>query len=343
MARLWIGSYGDTITVVTLDHDTGEYRLETAASTPNPSFLAYAPRRRVLYAVNERSPGTISAFAVRGDGRLTPLGVRSSHGDGPCHLHVHPSGRYLLATNYGSGSVAVYPMRDDGSLDEASDVVRHSGSGPDPDRQRAPHPHQVQTDPSGRYVLVVDLGADRVVSYRLVDGRLQRAAEWRGEPGAGPRHLAFHPSGRLAFISNELASSMTVCAYADGTLTPVQTLPAAPQTDVRNYPSEVLVSGDGRCVYLANRGHDSIARFVVDAGRLVSRDTVSCSGAWPRHISLSPDGRFLYAANQTSGDVAVLPRHPDGSLAAPVARIPVAHPTMVLPMTGAMPEPSRSG
>ncbi|MGH3712027.1 MAG: lactonase family protein [Micromonosporaceae bacterium] len=333
---LYVGSYGHGIALAVADPATGlATRVGTAADTPDPSYLAISHDRRVLYAVNELDAGTVSAFAVAPDGVLRPLGSRPTYGASPCHVHVHPSGRYVLSANYGSGSVTVHPVDADGALEEPSDVVRHTGSGPDPARQQGPHAHQIVTDPAGGFVHAVDLGADAVFTYRLRAGKLAPAGEMRTRPGSGPRHLSFHPSGRQAYLTEELTSTVTACTYApeQGRLTAVQTLATAPRTDTRNYPSELLVSADGRFVYVANRGHNSVAVFAVDGDRLTARGTVPSGGDWPRHIAFSRDGHFLYAANQKSGQLATLRvDRRDGSLTPAGPALSSGTPTMVLPV-----------
>ncbi|WP_431044660.1 lactonase family protein [Streptomyces sp. P1-3] len=313
---VYLGSFGGGITIGTYDTASGALTTTGVCDrVTDPSFLALAPSGRVLYALDERPGGTVSALAIGADGALTALGrARSTGGDGPTHLAVHPGGRHLLTANYGSGSVAVHPIRPDGALGERTDLVRHTGSGPDPVRQEGPHAHQVLADPTGRFVLAVDLGTDTVYTYRLdaARGRLAPVSEARAAPGAGPRHLAFHPGARFAYVLGELDSTITVAAYDErsGELSPRDarpTLPDGAEPDERNYPAGVVVSADGRFVYVSNRGDDSVARFVVTDGGAGLRllDTVPCGGAYPRHIVLSPSGALLFAGNQNAGTVTV--------------------------------------
>ncbi|WP_377860020.1 lactonase family protein [Allokutzneria oryzae] len=344
--RVFLGCYtlgaggGKGIGLADADVQTGALTVtSTLEGVVNPSFLTLAPNRRTVYAVNETTDGRVSAFAVDAAGGLKALGSQSALGADPCHLAVHPSGRFLLTANYSSGSVAVHPIREGGALGAATDLVQHTGSGPDPDRQKGPHAHQVLTDPSGRWVHAVDLGTDSVYVYRLDlgTGKLSRHSQAKLKPGAGPRHIAFHPGGRAAYVANELDSTITVCEWdsATGTLKPGPSLPTAPAGGVtRNYPAEVTVSPDGRFVYLSNRGHDSIAIFAVaDGGRgLTPAGTPSCGGAWPRHIVLSCDGRFLYSANERSPGVAVFRvDRSTGGLAQVGQQLSTPRPVCVLP------------
>jgi len=332
---LYVGSYGHGIGRCRIDPVTGLPAPGPATETPQPSYLALAGDGRTLYAANEQTAGTVSAFAIRPGGELRQLGSRSSHGADPCYVHVHPDGRHLLTANYSSGSLAVHPIQPDGALGEASDVVQHTGTGPDPERQQGPHAHQVRTDVAGRFVHAADLGADTVFGYRLRGGALVPAGELRLPPGSGPRHLSFHPSGAVAYVANELNSTLAVLRYdpREGRLTLASTVPTAPAGDVRNYPSELVVSRDGRFVYVGNRGHNSIAIFAVTGDRVTALGTVPCGGDWPRHLALSADGRRLYVANQLSDQVATFRVEPRGGGLTPAGpALVTGTPTMALPV-----------
>ncbi|WP_141977812.1 lactonase family protein [Saccharothrix saharensis] len=310
--RAYLGTYtswaggGTGLGLGAYDPATGRLRVTgVVPDVPNPSFVIDAGRW--VYAVNEKSDGEVTALAVGADGVPKVVGSRSTGGADPCHLALHRG--FLLSANYSSGSVSVHPVLREGGLGERTDLVVHSGAGPDPDRQEGPHAHQVLPDPTGAFVLAVDLGTDSVHSYRLSDeGKLTPAGTARVHPGAGPRHLAFHPSGKHAYIANELDSTIVVAAYDRGVLTPGQkvgTLPADVPTGPRNYPAEIVVSHDGRFLYLSNRGHDSVAVFAVERGgaslRLV--EVTPVGGKFPRHIVLDASGRFLLAANQNSDTI----------------------------------------
>ncbi|MFC0600874.1 lactonase family protein [Streptomyces palmae] len=339
---VYLGTFGAGITMARYGGGTLT-AVGTFDGVGDPSYLALAPSGRVLYALDEQRDGTVRALAVGDRGTLHPLGrARSTGGDSPTHLSVHPGGRYLLTANYGSGSVAVHPIGADGALGERTDLVRHQGSGPDPERQRGPHAHQVLTDPRGRFVLAVDLGTDSVHSYRLDPdrGRLTPVAQARTAPGAGPRHLAFHPGGRFAYLVGELDGTLTVAGYD-----PVRgrlvlrdswaTLPDGVRPEERNYPAGVAVSADGRFVYVSNRGHDSVARFAVTDGgaRLRLLDTVPCGGSYPRYLGLSPSGRLLFTGNQRSGTVGVFRVDPRGGELRPVGEpFATGAPVCVLPL-----------
>ncbi|MER6025877.1 lactonase family protein [Streptomyces sp. NPDC001851] len=310
---LYVGTYTSTagggtgIGLASYDPSTG---LITGSGTltgvPDPSYLAVHPDGRTLYAVDEREDGAVTAVRLTD---LRILGARSTGGAGPCHLSVHPSGRWLLSADYGSGSVAVHPVDASGSLGERTALVTHSAPPPGPGQQ-GPHAHQCLTSPDGGHVLAVDLGTDTVYSYRLdhENGTLTEVAQAHTRPGAGPRHLTFHPGGRYAYLANEVDDTVAVCAYdpASGRLTIGEPQPTGSDGGT-NYPAQFVVTADGGYAFLANRGHNSLARYAVEAdgARLRLLGTVPAGGDFPRQIALSPDGGLLFAANQRSGTVTV--------------------------------------
>ncbi|GAA2543926.1 MULTISPECIES: lactonase family protein [Streptomyces] len=310
---LYLGTYtsvdggGKGIGTATYDSATGRIGgTGTLTGVGDPSYLAVHPDGRTLYAVNEREDGAVTA--VRLSDR-TVLGSRSTGGAGPCHLSVHPKGRWLLSANYGSGSVAVHPIDASGAIGERTELVTHSDPPPGPGQQ-GPHAHQCLTSPDGGHVLAVDLGTDTVYSYRLDDraGTLTEAARASTRPGAGPRHLTFHPGGRYAYLANEVDNTVAVCAYdpASGRLR-IGEAQSTGTGSGTSYPAQILVTGNGRYAYLANRGHNSLTRYAVEAdgARLRLLDTVPVGGDFPRQIAFSPDGALLFAANQRSGTVSV--------------------------------------
>lgn len=307
---LYLGTYtsvdggGRGIGVAAYDETTGRITgAGVVEGVGDPSYLAVHPSGRTLYAVNEREDGAVTAVRIAGGGRHQVLGSRSTGGAAPAHLSVHPTGRWLLSANYGSGSVAVHPIEDSGALGERTDLVRHTGT--------SPHAHQIVTSPDRGHVLAVDLGNDTVYTYRLDTraGTLTEVSRATVRPGSGPRHLTFHPSGRHAYLANELDNTVTVCAYdpATGTLRPgePQSTGTSPGT---SYPAQLVVTLNGMYAYHANRGPNTLTRYAVEAGgaRLRLLDTVPVGGDFPRQIALSPSGGLLFAANQRSGTVTVL-------------------------------------
>ncbi|MCW7941548.1 hypothetical protein AAW14_05665 [Streptomyces hygroscopicus] len=304
--RAYIGSFtaagGRGVLTAAVDADSGALTVLGAVdAVPDPSYLALSGD--MLYAVSETADGAVAAYRLVGDtpelaGPPIPVG-----GSGPTHLSLHAG--HVLTANYASGSVTAVPLRVDGTLaDRASAVLRHEGSGPVPHRLRGPHAHQVLPDPTGRWIVSVDLGTDSVRVCALDDGRVRLRREIPLRPGSGPRHLAFHPSGNRAYVLNELAPTVSVCRWdsGGGVLEPVAetpVLPDPPEGDA--YPSGLVVSPDGRFVWTAVRGQDVLSVLAVEGDGLRCVTTVPCGGAWPRAIALSEG--FLYVANERSGDV----------------------------------------
>lgn len=292
-----------------------------AAETPNPTFLAWSPDQRFLYAVNEvsrfnnRPAGSVSAFAVEpATGRLTLLNQQSSEGAGPCHLSVDRSGKNVLAANYGGGSVACLPITSDGHLEVATAFIQHRGSSVNPQRQQGPHAHGIYLDERNRFALVPDLGLDQVLVYRFdpLRGALEANTPPAAtvKPGAGPRHLAFHPQGHFAFVINELQSTVTVFQYEarTGMLKEIQTVSTLPADfSGKSTTAEVEVHPSGKFLYGSNRGHDSLAVFALDekTGKLSLVQHQSTQGKTPRHFALAPGGQWLLAANQDSDNIVV--------------------------------------
>ncbi len=307
--------------------------LEPAGVTTgvtNPSYLAFDATRRFLYAVNElktydrRPSGTVSAFSVEESGSLTFLNRQLTHGTDPCHVLVDDARRHVFVANFMSGSVCVLPVLSDGSLGEASDFIQHQGSGIDPARQKGPHAHSVTLDATNRFAFVPDLGLDRLMVYRFdpMRGMLEaNGVPWiKMKPGAGPRHVAFHPGGKFAYLVNELDSTVAVLSYdaKAGTFEHLQTVPTLPEGfRGESTCADIQVAPSGNRVYASNRGHDSIVIYRVDP-RTGTLDTVGhepTQGRTPRSFGIDPAGRWLLAANQDSDTLVAFRIDPkDGSL-----------------------------
>src|SRR5262245_1260453 len=251
--------------------------LGLAAETPNPSFLEFDLKRRLLFCVNEignfegKPTGAVSAFSIDPAGKLTLLNQRPSMGAGPCHLALDKEGKNILVANYGSGSVSALPVAADGKLGEPSDVVQHSGSSVDPARQKGPHAHCVTLDPANRFAFVCDLGLDKVMAYNFdtEKGKLtpHQPAFASLKPGAGPRHMVFRPDGRFAYVINELNSTITAFAYdpAAGKLKEIQTISTLPgYFDGPNFTAEIDVHPSGKWLYGSNRGNETVVLFNMD-------------------------------------------------------------------------------
>jgi 6-phosphogluconolactonase len=293
--------------------------LGLAAESVSPSFLAVHSNGRFLYAVNETGgrgqKGGVSAFTIDSPtGKLRPLNKVSSQGAGPCHLSLDKTGKTVFVANYDSGSVAAFPIKEDGSLGEASAFVQHTGSGPVPKRQRGPHAHWIEASADNRFVLAADLGLDEVLVYRFdpAKGTLTPNDPPFGKvpPGAGPRHFAFHPGARFGYVINEMGSSVTAFAYdaSRGALTPLQTISTLPKDFTGNNDcAELEMHPSGKFLYGSNRGHDSIAVFAVDArtGALTLVEQASTRGKTPRGFGIDPTGAYLLAGNQDSDSIVV--------------------------------------
>lgn len=292
------------------------------AKISNPSFVAVSPDGKYLYCCNEvsdfqgRRSGAATSFAIdRPSGDLKQLDQAPSGGVGPCYVSVTPDGRAVLLANYTSGSVSLLPVNPaDGSIEPPSTVAQHTGKSVVKKRQDAPHAHCFLSDATGTYALAVDLGIDQILAYRLEPDSSgfdkDTPVVARTAPGAGPRHVAFHPNQKFVFVSNELNNTATAWKWDEdsGKLTEIEsvsTLP--PDFEGESYPAEILVHPNGQYIYLSNRGHNSVVTFKVDeaSGRLTTVGFAPTRGDHPRGMELSPDGAFLLVANQNSDSLVV--------------------------------------
>jgi 6-phosphogluconolactonase len=318
---LYVGTYtngkSEGIYVYRMNSNSGELKhAVTVKGVSNPSFLVIDPKRRFLYAANEsgefagKKGGGVTAFAIdRKTGDLRKLNERNSPGV-PCYVSVHPSGRFVMAANYGGGNVVIYPVRADGGLGEQADVAQHEGKGADPKRQDKPHTHCIMPDAAGQFVFAPDLGIDKVMIYRvdLKSGKFVPNGFAATKAGAGPRHIDFHPSGKFAYLINELDSTVIAFAYdkTRGALAELQTVSALPQDfSGTSYCADIHVHPSGKFLYGSNRGHDSVVAFAIDqnTGKLNLIAHESTQGKWPRNFAINPTGDFLLVANQNTHNV----------------------------------------
>lgn len=305
------------------DPGTGKLAsLGIAGASEDPSFLAIHPSGKYLYAVNEtdhfgaQKSGAVSAFSIdRGTGKLTLINQAATKGAGPCHISLDKSGKFVLVANYDGGSVAAFPIRDDGSLAPPAAFVQHSGSSVNKERQEGPHAHWISTSPDNHFALTADLGLDQVLVYRFdsAKGTLtpNNPAFAKLNPGAGPRHVAFHPSGKFAYVLAEMENTVTTFAYsaAKGTLSPLQTISTI-RSDYSGpkEAAEIAVHPKGRFLYASNRsGIDTITGFSIDPvkGTLKLIAEFPTMGKTPRNFAIDPNGKFLLSANQESNNVVV--------------------------------------
>lgn len=322
-----VGTYtrGDSkgIHAYRLDTSTGKAEdLGLAGETVNPSFLAIHPKRPLVYAVSEvesvggERGGAVSAFSLDPrTGKLTFLNKVSSKGAGPCFVAVDHTGKNVLVANYGGGSVAALPIKPDGSLAEASSFVQHTGQVADPKRQGRPHAHSINVSPDNRFAVAADLGLDKLFVYRFdpVKGSLQANDPPYASvaPRSGPRHFAWHPSGKFGYVINEISLTVTGFSYdaRRGAFTEIQTISTVPadyKTGPGDSTAQIVVHPSGKFLYGSNRGHDSIAVFsVARDGKLTPVEHVSTQGKIPRNFNIDPTGGYLWAANQNSRSLVI--------------------------------------
>jgi len=329
-AQDWLAYIGTYTSGASKGIYVARYSTETGTLTPiglaapavSPSFLAIHPSGKTLYAVNESrrfngrgNSGSVSAFTINhATGALTLLNIVPSQGADPCHLTTDRTGKWLFVANYSGGSIAVFPIQEDGSLAEASQLVQRTGSTKvDPVRQEAPHAHSVDISPDNKTLYVSDLGNDQLVTYNFdaTTGKLTQRAETTLKPGSGPRHIAFSRDRRYIYVFAELTSTITTLTAAMEELQTITTLPkdyTGPKSG-----AEIAIDPTGRFLYASNRGHNSIAIFTLDAeqGRLTPAGFVSTNGKTPRAFAIDPAGNYLIAANQDSQSLVTFKINPD--------------------------------
>jgi 6-phosphogluconolactonase len=301
----------------TFETSTGKLTpSELAVEIGSPGFLALHPAGDKLYAVAgiPGGPG-VAGFRIAKGGALTPINTSPTGDGGGAHVAVHPSGKFLLTAQYGGGSVALFPLDDEGRLGAATLSRHQGGSGVVKGRQDSPHPHYCGFSPDGRFALVPDLGLDGIVIYRLnLEARsMERHGFLASVPGSGPRHMRFSPDGRFIYLLNELALSVTTFAWnaEAGTAKQLATVPALSESakakESFNAAAEILVHPSGHFVYSSNRGHDSVTVYRADpaTGKLEVIQVQPVRGAIPRNINLAPGGEWLLAAGADSHSVAV--------------------------------------
>lgn len=323
---LVIGSYtapGDSqgISIYTFDTVTATAKLiSITGNIANPSYLAISRKGDKLYAVSEKDHGPGSVMAYNFDkrsGSLTLLNQSSSGGRGPCYISIDDAGKYVFAANYSSGSLGAIPLKKDGSLDSAhAESIQHTGGGIDKENQKGPHAHSVVLSPDGRYLLAANLGNDHIYTYRYDQSASHpliptEPAYVNSTPGSGPRHITFHPSGKYAYVVNELAGSVDVFAYNDGSLVHIQNITMLPDDFLGAIEAaDIHTSPDGRFLYASNREtRNELTIYSIDANgmlRFVGRQSVM--GAAPRNFAIDPSGTFLLVGNLKNNEVVIFRR-----------------------------------
>ncbi len=317
--------------------DTGTLTpVGRVADAVSPSFLTFHPSGQYLYSVNETSMlskqpgGGVSSFSIdHSTGQLTPINRVSSHGADPCHLTCDRTGRWLFVANYTGGSIGVFPLAEDGSLGEATQVVQHEGcSGVNPVRQEAPHVHSVDISPDNQFLYVDDLGLDQILIYAFnaAAGQLTLHHVTKTLPGAGPRHIAFSPDRKYVYGVNELFASVTAYHHdqAKAELEAFQAVSTLPgDYDGLKWASEIAVHPSGKFLWVSNRAHDSIASYRISPtdGRLTVCGHTPTQGVRPRHFTISPHGHFLHVSNSSSDNVVTFQIDEGSGTLAPTGQV----------------------
>jgi 6-phosphogluconolactonase len=314
---VYVGCYtggGNARGISVFHYDTATNAMNLVgivAPVSSPSFIVLDAAKRFLYSGNESGSGSASAFSVNANtGALKFLNSVGAGGQ-PAHVAIHPSGKYLLTANYTGGTVAVFPIQADGSLGNAPQIIAHFGElGPNAGRQEAPHPHMMLPDSTGNFVLVNDLGLDATIIYSFDAqvGRMTEVSRIAAPAGSGPRHLAWHPNGRVLYSINELSNAINTYLWdGNGNLTRLQenlsTLPAGFKGV--SGAGEVLVDAAGKFLYASNRGDDNILICSIDpaSSLLTVIGWVHTQGRTPRHFNFDPTGNFIHVGNQDSANI----------------------------------------
>ncbi|MFN8346379.1 MAG: lactonase family protein [Spirosomataceae bacterium] len=318
---LFIGTYtsktSEGIYVYKFNTQTGDFSpVSIAKGIKNPSFLALSPDNRYLYSVAEMSGGAVSAFAFdKQSGNLTMLNTQSAGGNGPCHVAVDKTGKWVMVGNYGGGSLSILPVQADGSLGAATQTIQHEGKSVNTARQEKPHVHSINIAPNNKDVFVPDLGTDKIMTYTL-DTKAGKLLPGNPPftsttPGAGPRHFTFHPNGKWAYVINELDATMTGFQYKSGKLEPYQTVSTLPADYTgQKWCADIHISPDGKFLYGSNRAHESLVIFSIHpkTGELIYVGHQNVLGKTPRNFMIDPTGKWVLVANQDSDNVVIFSR-----------------------------------
>lgn len=316
----YTGSGSQGVYRVMMDPVTGRLTGgDLVANTPNPSYLAVSKNGQFVYAVDESDTGYVASFKREKDGQLSKTSMQPTMGSAPCFVDISSSGNTLAVANYMSGNVAFYSLDENGKIQSNPTIHQHNGKGPVIERQESAHAHCAVFDPAGKFVFVVDLGIDKIMAYPLSGGTAGPGhIALALEPGDGPRHLIFDPSGSKAYVINELSNSVLLLKadLENGTFETIQRISTLPSDFTgKSQCADIHLSENGLFLYASNRGHNSIAIFsVAEDGRLTLLGVEPVHGDWPRNFAISPGGKFLLAANQRSGNIAVFSILPTGGL-----------------------------
>lgn len=296
-----------------LDTEAGTIgAVEVAAKVGSPTYLAINEDDRYLYAVAQDGDlGGVAAYEINGEtGELSALNEQLEAGAPPCHLEIR--GNELVTGNYHQGTIDLLKIDEQGRIASKSSSVQHEGTGPH-DRQEKPHVHYTAHTPDGKYVVVADLGTDKLVTYKISNDELENVSTFHSKAGSGPRHIVFHPNGKTAYLLTELSTDVVVLTYDSdqGSFTEKQSIRAIPADFTEtNDAGAIHISADGKYLYTSNRGHNSITVFAIseDSNELTHVEYVPTGGEWPRDFSLDPSGAFLIVANQHTGNLVLFSR-----------------------------------
>lgn len=350
ISNLIIGTYtqpgkSEGLYVYEFNSETGELSYKNKATgVINPSFLAISKNQKYVYSVNEtgrENPGGVSSFKFNSEsGDLKFLNKVKSTGDDPCYISVDKKGREVFVGNYSGGNLAAFRVQPNGSLYDAMQTIQHEGSSINKSRQEKPHVHSTVISPDNKYLFVSDLGTDKVHAYRIRSGNFphilteHQPAFTAVAPGSGPRHLTFHPNGKIAYLIHEMTADVSVYNYKKGTLNAIQSISMlAPGFKGSIGAADIHVSADGKFLYASNRGDaNDIVIYVIDEnGKLSLTGRQSTLGNAPRNFAIDPSGNFLLAANQNSDEIVVFKRdHESGLLTDTNKRIKIGQPVCLV-------------
>jgi 6-phosphogluconolactonase len=313
-----VGTYtkgkSDGINVYKFNATNGTVQAVDSVKTSNPSYLAVSPNGKFVYAVNENDGGKITAFAFdRQTGQLKELNQQPSEGSNPCYIVVDKTGKWVIVGNYSSGTLAVLPIKNDGTLGEPDTTIRHTGHGVNKDRQESPHVHSTVLSPDDHYLFVADLGIDKEMIYGFnpKTGNITTSKEpfVKLKDGSGPRHFIFHPNGKWAYLIQEMGGTITAFNYANGQLKTIETVSSLPKDFKGSFTAaDIHISPDGHFLYASNRDQsNTIVAFRIDqkTGKLTQVGSVSAMGKTPRNFNIDPSGNYLLVANQNSDNIVI--------------------------------------
>ncbi|THE13850.1 lactonase family protein [Bacillus timonensis] len=338
----YVGTYtkGDSKGIYSFTLDTDEQEItdvKLAAELGNPTYVTVSQDNRFLYSVvKDGEAGGVAAYSIdRQTGGLKLLNNDVTDGASPCHVSVNEANNQVVTGNYHKGTIELYSVNSEtGSIESSQSVVAHVGAGPH-ERQEKPHTHFSGFTPDEKYVVAIDLGIDKLITYEVKDGALKEVNSLSVRPGSGPRHIAFHPNGKFAYIMTEISNEVVALAYdsSNGSFTELQYISTIPSDFTENSQgSAIHISKDGKFVYAGNRGHNSIAVFQVneETGELTLVQMASSEGDWPRDFVFDPSEKFIVGSNQESSNLVLYARNEQtGKLSFIESDITVPYPVCV--------------